>query len=269
MYVKSDVNRKYNLLKDAVLLIAKGQYQIYWIGSVSNQVLRSNIYLIKDKNEGMVIDCGSRAEFNDTINRVKQILPLSKITRIFVNHQDPDVTSSIVDWLHLNPNIEILTSPHTNVLIQHYLDDDREFKFYNTVTKPYLKLNSGGVLEFIPSPFLHSPGAVTIYDHSTRTLFSGDIWSAISLDWELVFDGDFREHIESMDFFHKDYLASNKASRNFLLKLKNRPIYNIMPQHGSILTREYVKEALKYLKYLKCGTDYFREISDEELDFID
>jgi len=268
MYVNSDINRKFNLLKDAVLLLSKGQYQIYWIGSISNKVLRSNIYLIKDKNEGMIIDCGSRAEFEDTIKRVKQVLPLSKITRIFVNHQDPDVTSSIVDWLSLNPNIEILTSPNTNALIQHYLEDDREYRFYNTLTKPYFKLNSGGLLEFIPSPFLHSPGAVAIYDHSTKTLFSGDIWSAISLDWELVFKGDFKAHIESMDFFHKDYIASNKAGRNFLIRLKNRPIDNIMPQHGSILTKGYVKEALKYLKYLKCGTDYFKDISDEELDFI-
>ena len=268
MYVNGDINQKYNLLKDAVLLLSRGQYKIYWIGSVSNQVLRSNIYLIKDKNEGMVIDCGSRAEFEDTIRRVKQVLPLSKITRIFVNHQDPDVTSSIVDWLNLNPNIEILTSPHTNVLIQHYLDDTKEYKFYNTVTKPYLKLNSGGILEFIPSPFLHSPGAVAIYDHSTKTLFSGDIWSAISLDWELVFKGDFKTYIESMDFFHKDYIASNKAARNFLLRLKNRPINNIMPQHGSIITKEYVRDALRYLKYLKCGIDYYRDISDEELDFI-
>jgi len=42
-----------------------------------------------------------------------------------------------------------------------------------------------------------------------------------------------------------------------------------MPQHGSIITQENVNNAFKYLKNLKCGIDYFRDISDEELDFME
>jgi len=125
------------------------------------------------------------------------------------------------------------------------------------------------VLEFIPSPFMHSPGSVAIYNRYTKTLFSGDIWAAISLEWKLILEDDFSEHIEHMDFFHQGYIASNKAARNFLINFKERDVSNIMPQHGSVITQENVNSAFVYLKNLKCGIDHFKEISDEELKFID
>jgi len=266
--IEKNINSTYELSEDAVLLIDKGIHQVYWVGTASSKALRSNIYLIKDGEEGILIDVGSRVEFNDTVRRIKQIMPIYNIKRIFANHQDPDVTSAMIDWLQLNPEIEIITSPNINILIQHYIPDGKSYNYFNTEINKTLTLKSGAVLEFIPSPFMHSPGAVTIYNHSTQTLFSGDIWAAISLEWKLILEDDFNLHVENMDFFHQDYIASNKAARNFLIQLKDKNINNIMPQHGSILPKKSVKDALFYLKNLKCGIDYFKDISDEELEFI-
>ena len=263
-----DINREYDLTKDAVLLIEKGHHKIYWVGTTSSQALRSNIYLIKDKKEGIIIDCGSRGEFQETLNRIKQIMPIAYVTKVFANHQDPDVTGAMVDWLELNPNIEIIASPNTHTLIKHYMAEGKEYKYFNTERNPSLTLDSGAVLEFIPSPFMHAPGAVAIYNRYTKTLFSGDIWAAISLEWKLILEDDFSEHIEHMDFFHQGYIASNKAARNFLINFKEREVNNIMPQHGSIILKENVNGAFSYLKNLKCGIDHFKDISDEELNFI-
>ena len=262
------INKKCNLTKDAVLLFEKGQHKIYWVGTSSSRALRNNIYLIKDRNEGIIIDCGSRGEFQETLSRIKQVMPLSYITKIFANHQDPDVTSAMVDWLELNPNIEIIASPNTHTLIQHYMPNGETYKYFNTDRNPILTLDSGAVLEFIPSPFMHSPGAVSIYNRYTKTLFSGDIWAAISVEWKLILEDDFEEHVEYMDFFHQGYIASNKAARNFLLNFKNREVHHIMPQHGSILIEKNINKAFVYLKELKCGVDYFDEVSDEELSFL-
>ncbi len=65
-----DVNNKYNLTKDAVPLIEGKLHQIYWIGTTSQAALRNNIYLIKDRKYGIVVDCGSRAKFKDTVKRI-------------------------------------------------------------------------------------------------------------------------------------------------------------------------------------------------------
>ncbi|MCK4442741.1 MAG: hypothetical protein KAU90_12105, partial [Sulfurovaceae bacterium] len=177
-------------------------------------------------------------------------------------------TSAMIDWLQLNPDIEIITSPVINVLIKHYIEDGKEYKFFNTEQNSSLTLDSGTVLEFIPSPFMHSPGAVTIYDRFTKTLFSGDIWAAISLEWKLILEDDFDEHIDNMDMFHQGYIASNKVCRNFIMNFKDREVTNIMPQHGSIILNDNVKKAFKYIQNLKCGSDFMRDISDDELEFI-
>jgi len=263
-----DINTSYNFAKDAVLLIDKGLHKVYWIGTTAAKAFRSNIYLIKDMNEGIIIDCGSRDEFEETVSRIKQVMPISSITKIFANHQDPDVISAMVDWLDFNPNIEIITSPNTNMLIQHYMKDDKTYNYYNTQNNPSMTLGSGAVLDFIPSPFMHAPGAVTVYNRYTKTLFSGDIWAAISLEWKLILEDDFSEHQENMDLFHESYIASNKAARNFLINFKEREVESIMPQHGSIIIEDNVHKAFKYIQHLKCGIDYFKEVSDEELSFI-
>jgi len=113
------INNKFNLIKDAVLLIDEGDHKIYWVGTTSEKALRSNIYLIIDGEEGLIIDCGAHGQFEDTKDRVRQVLPPSKVTRIFANHQDPDVTASLPDWLNINPNITVIASPSTNTLIHH------------------------------------------------------------------------------------------------------------------------------------------------------
>jgi len=264
-----DINSSYNFSKDAVLLIDKGHHKVYWVGTTSNKAFRSNIYLIKDMNEGIIIDCGSRDEFRQTVNRIKQVMPISYVTKIFANHQDPDVTSAMVDWLDLNPNIEIIASPNTNMLIQDYIPSQQHYKYYNTEKSPSMTLASGAVLEFIPSPYMHSPGAVTVYSPHTKTLFSGDIWATICIEWKLILEDDFSEHKEHMDLFHTNYIASNKAARNFLINFKNREVKHIMPQHGSILIDGNVAKAFKYIQNLKCGTDFFDDISDDDLKFID
>ena len=262
------INGKYDLTKEAVLLVDKGVHKIYWVGTTSQKALRSNIYLIIDNEEGIIIDCGARTEFKQTINRVKQVLPPSKVTKLFANHQDPDVTSAMIDWLELNPQITIIASPMTNILINHYVENGKRYNFHNTEIEPILTLKSGAKLEFILSPFMHSPGAVGIYNHHTKTLFSGDIWSAISLEWKLILDYDFQEHIENMDMFHQGYISSNKACRYFLYQLKDKDIDHIMPQHGSIITKNNLNSAFRYIRDLKCGIDNFKDYSDEDLNFI-
>lgn len=262
------INGKYDLIQEAVLLVDKGVHKIYWVGTTSEKALRSNIYLIIDNEEGIIIDCGARTEFKETINRIKQVLPPSKVTKVFANHQDPDVTAAMIDWLELNPQITIVASPMTNVLINHYIENGKRYNFHNTEKEPILTLKSGAKLEFIPSPFMHAPGAVAIYNHHTKTLFSGDIWSAISLEWNLVLDYDFEEHIDNMDMFHQGYISSNKACRYFLYQLKDKDIDHIMPQHGSIITQRNLNGAFKYIRDLKCGIDNFKDYSDEDLNFI-
>ena len=80
----------------------------------------------------------------------------------------------MIDWLDANPEITIISSARTNVLLPHYGRED--YKFYDIVEEPIYRFKSGRELKFIEAPFLHFPGAFTTYDVTSSFLFSGDIY---------------------------------------------------------------------------------------------
>ncbi|HEY1931112.1 MAG TPA: MBL fold metallo-hydrolase [Acetobacteraceae bacterium] len=229
-----------------------GDHAIYWLGITDATAFRCNTYLIADGDQFLLVDPGSRSFFQQVRDRVAQVVDPSRITGLVICHQDPDVGASMVDWLDIVPEATVYTTPRTQVLLPHYGASD--YRYHNVSGKPILILPSGQQLRFIEAPFLHFPGAFTTYDETTRFLFSGDIWAALDLDWTLVVD-DFESHVNRMDLFHIDYMASNVAARGFVHKLDGLAIDAILPQHGSIIPSAYVPAALNYLRNLRCGLD--------------
>jgi flavorubredoxin len=138
------------------------------------------------------------------------------------------------------------------VLLPHYGRAD--YQYYDVTENPVYALPSGASLKFVEAPFLHFPGALVTYDTQAHYLFSGDIWAALDFDWALTVNS-FDEHIQKMDLFHLDYMASNLAARGFIRRIENFAIDAILPQHGSIIGSQHVVAALDYLRNLRCGTD--------------
>ncbi|ADH85631.1 MBL fold metallo-hydrolase [Desulfurivibrio alkaliphilus] len=233
-------------------LYKDGEHAVYWLGVPEDTAFRSNIYLIRDGGHGLLVDPGSRHLFEQVYRRVAQIMPPDSLAGMIICHQDPDVAASMGQWLTVNPAMKVLTTPRNQVLLPHY--DPPAYEFYDVEANPEYRLPSGRSLRFIPAPFLHFPGAFTTYHAAARLLFSGDIWAAIDLDWQLVVSS-FAEHIPALDLFHTEYMASNLAARGFVQRLDGLPIDAILPQHGSLIGPAMVPEALEYLRQLRCGTD--------------
>lgn len=235
-----------------VCLYSDGDHEIYWVGISDRTAFRCNVYLIKDGDEAIVVDPGSRDYFPKVKDYVGEIVAPEEVTGLILCHQDPDVAASMVDWLKVNPGMRIMTNPRTNVLIPHY--GVSGYSLYDTSAAPVFPLPSGNELRFIDAPFLHFPGAITTYDTKSRFLLSGDIFAALDIDWALTVD-DFSMHIAKMDLFHLDYMASNKAARGFVRRLDGISIEAILPQHGSVIKQDHVPLALEYLEELQCGLD--------------
>jgi len=239
-------------LESPTLLFKKGDYEIYWLGIDNETAFRCNVYLIKSGDECILVDPSSKIFFEKVKQRVAQITDPSNIVALLLCHQDPDVAASMTDWLDFNPNLEIITSTRTNVLLPHYGKSD--YDFYDICEEGEYVFENGEVLKFIESPFLHFPGAFTTYDEQSKFLFSGDIWAALDIEWELIVE-DFSKHIMFMDMFHEGYMASNKAARGYANKIEHIDIEALLPQHGSVISKKDVKSAIEYLKELQCGTD--------------
>lgn len=234
------------------LLYSSGSHRIYWLGITDVTAFRCNAYLISDGDEAILVDPGSKSYFKQVRQRVAQILPPEQVSGMILCHQDPDVAASMTDWLEVNPSMRVFTTPRTQVLLPHYGRAD--YHYYDVTENPTFTLPSGAHLKFIEAPFLHFPGAFTTYDTRSHYLFSGDIWAALDLDWTLTVTS-FEEHIEKMNLFHLDYMASNIATRGYIKRIDNLPINAILPQHGSIIGSAHVPAALDYLRNLRCGTD--------------
>lgn len=239
-------------LEQPTPLYVDAGHQVYWLGITDETVFRCNTYLIVDGDEAILVDPGSSQYFPQVRQRVAQILPPENVSGMVLCHQDPDVAASMTDWLELNPEMRVFTTPRTQVLLPHY--GRSGYRYYDVTERPLYTLPSGAGLQFIEAPFLHFPGAFVTYDRQAHYLFSGDIWAALDTDWSLTVD-TFEEHVAKMNLFHLDYMASNLAARGFVRRIESLPIEAILPQHGSILGPQHVRSALDYLRQLRCGTD--------------
>lgn len=239
-------------MEQPTLLYSSAGHKIYWLGITDVTAFRCNSYLICDGHETILVDPGSKSHFQQVRQRVAQILPPAQVSGMILCHQDPDVAASMTDWLEVNPSMCVFTTPRTQVLLPHYGRSD--YQYYDVTEKPVYTMPSGAELKFIEAPFLHFPGAFTTYDIRSRYLFSGDIWAALDLDWTLKVTS-FEEHVQKMNLFHLDYMASNIAARGYIKRIEDLSVDAILPQHGSIISSEHVPAALDYLRNLRCGTD--------------
>jgi len=237
-----------------LLLFEKDDHQIFWMGSPEPNAFRTNVYLIKDGDECIIIDPGNRMFFLKLKELIDELGLLEQVTGLVLCHQDPDVAASMVDWVEFNPELTIITTPRTNVLLPYYGNSDYKYFAIEESNGFKYSFSSGNYLKFIEAPFMHFAGAFATYDPISKNLFSGDVCAAIDFDNQYIVD-DFDSHKLKLDLFHIDYIASNIASRSFAKKLYNYDIENILPQHGAIIPEKFVPDAIKYLEELVCGLD--------------
>jgi flavorubredoxin len=244
-----------------ILLFKEDDHEIYWLGYADNDAFRTNVFLIIDGEEAVIVDPGDKSKFPELISRIKKTGHYDKVKSGIFCHQDPDVCGCIDDCLKEFPRFDIITSQRTNLLLPHYGISNYNYYDSGEINDNKLTFTSGNELIFIDAYFLHFPGAIATYDKKSGFLFSGDIWASIDYDFKFIVT-NFKKHISKLNLFHLDYMSSSVATKGFASKLNDFNITSILPQHGSLISRKYVKKAVKYLEELHCGLDLlYPEIS--------
>lgn len=227
--------------------------EIYWVGYYDREAhLHCNPYLLIDEKEVVLFDPGSIPHFPIVMRKVIDLVNPKNISLIVASHQDPDLCGNlaVVEDVIDHPDLKIAAHGNAVRLIRHY---GVRSEFYPVEEHDHkLTLKSGRVLEFIHTPYLHAPGAIMTYDGKTRSLFSSDIFGAVSRDWGL-FAGD--GYLEPMADFHRIYMPSNKILKHCMEGLRQYRIDRILPQHGSVLKGDNIEKAVRFLSSLPCGFD--------------
>jgi flavorubredoxin len=227
---------------------------IYWVGFYDEQAsLHCNPYLMIDEDEAILFDPGSIPHFPIVMRKVIDLVRPETIRYIVASHQDPDVCGNlpVLEDVIGPGSLKILAHMNTIRLIRHYgvrselvAVDRMDYR---------LSLASGRILDFIFTPFLHSPGAIATFDRKTRSLFTSDIFGAISTEnWSLFARGDF---LTPMTVWHQTYMSSGRALADCMARFAALEPMRILPQHGSVLEGEQIQQAMDYLRSLPCGSD--------------
>ena len=227
--------------------------EIYWVGFYDESAnLHCNPYLLIDDTDIIFIDPGSIPHFPIVMRKVMELVNPEDITYVIAQHQDPDVCGNlaVVEDVIGRNDLKVVAHSNSIRLIRHL---GLRSEFYAVDKNDYkLTLKSGRVLEFLFTPYLHSPGAIVTFDTQSRSLFTSDIFAAISKNWSLFAEGDF---LTPMDAFHQIYMPSNRILKHCMERFEKMNLDRILPQHGSILEGKNIDEAIAHLKALPCGFD--------------
>ncbi|MBQ7794034.1 MAG: MBL fold metallo-hydrolase, partial [Clostridia bacterium] len=207
-----------------------------------------NSYIVKGEKTALIET--SHNKFSDEfIANIEQVVPVSDIDYIILNHTEPDHSGALEKILKINPDITIVGT----IAALKNLKEITNTHFNELLAKDNSQLDLGGTtLKFIIAPNLHWPDTMMTYCKSERTLFSCDVLGAHycsdgvtdkSVQAKADYDKAFKEYYESIISPFKPFVL--KA----MDKLSGLDIEYIMTSHGPVLTK-FIDEGIeKYIRW--------------------
>lgn len=246
----------------------------YWVGKrPPNEIFYANPYLRRFEGEGkefnLIIDPGSSADFSIVQAKCNKILgDLSKLSAIFINHQDPDVASSVGVLVgRYAPKAFTMCTEDTWRLIQYHNITREKLIALEKYPRGF-SLPTGDWLLPVGSPFCHFVGAMMLYDPQSRVLYTGDLFGSLTNKDAKGLWADESDWV-GMRAFHQIYMPTRKAIQNAIANIRSidGEVELIAPQHGRLLRGEWVQEFIERLERLPVGLDIIedRQATPEEL----
>ncbi|MFN3699838.1 MAG: histidine kinase, partial [Dictyoglomus sp.] len=231
-----------------------------------------NSYILTIENEkekvNLVFDPLPLKCFKEYVSMINDIIGIENIDIIYVNHQDPDLTSSVPGLLDLAPKAILLTSQDTWRLVMGYgINDDR----YQPIELiPNKKLYFGDeYIQFVPTPFCHFRGATAVYYPKLRVLFSGDLFGGATTKKEEGIYANSESWI-GIKLFHEVYMPTKEALKLAIDNIgRLDPIPEmILPQHGDAIRGDLIIDIFKKLNEIEVGLEYIRRQQQDEFLYI-
>lgn len=250
---------------------------VYWVGKRDPAaIFHANPYLrvFESHPDGAVqwftllIDPGSPSDCGVVATKVASLLgSAARLSAFFLNHQDPDVAGSTSFFSQrFAPRAHVLCSEDTWRLVSHFGISPDRFRATERYLRHGLKLPTGHVLQFVPTPYCHFRGATCVYDRETRVLFSGDLLGGLSPKGETSLWAD-ETGWPGMRAFHQIYMPSREAVQRAVAAIRALdPAPEIIaPQHGGLLRGDWIEYYLSRLELLPVGVELLDDVDDDVL----
>lgn len=195
-----------------------------------------NQYLI-EAAEPMLFHCGARRLFSSVSEAVSRIMPLDRLRWISFGHVESDECGSMNQWLAAAPKAEII---HGAIACMVSLNDmaDRPPR----VLADGETLDLGGKrIRWIDTPHVpHAWESGLIFEETSRTLFTGDLFTHIGNGPALTRDSIVPAAMATEDVFHSTSLAPTIGST--IRRLAALAPQRLAVMHGSCFEGDCVRE---------------------------
>jgi glyoxylase-like metal-dependent hydrolase (beta-lactamase superfamily II) len=211
-------------------------------------------------------------------NLLNRVGSLAELHLFSLNHQDPDVVANLQFLAKENDHLTGIMSEDVWRLVRHLNVSPKKLYFTGKASESLLRLSDGHRIQVVPTPFCHFRGAVAYYDLETRVLFSGDLFAGLNHPGRVQLWAE-EEDWSGIAQWHQIYMPSRAAVEFSIRQIRAlQPAVEIIaPQHGFLLTGEFMNTVLDRLAALPVGIDLlpfelddryltgYREIFDETI----
>jgi flavorubredoxin len=242
-------------MKTARVIYEEGGHR--WLALVRDPnrpdyLVDTNEYLVTVGDDALLLDPGGNEIFPAVFSALSTEFDPRKIDKLFASHQDPDIISSLSLWLEFNPRIKCHISWLWSSFVPHFGGNQDTFV---PIPDGGMDIIVGGQrLQAIPAHYLHSSGNFHLYDPKAKILFSGDVGAALLPPGEdYLFVEDFDRHVRHAETFHRRWMGSERAKRDWCNRVSQLDIEMMCPQHGAIYKGAQVKRFIDWFSQLEVG----------------
>lgn len=220
---------------------------VYWIGvndrttdlfeglwPVTEEGVSYNTYLINDEKK-VIVDLVKAIKTDEFFNQIDEVVPVSDIDYVVINHMEPDHTGVLRTLNRLIPNATVLGTAKTKKMLEAYYGITENVR----VVEDGETLSLGKRrLQFVHAPFIHWPETMVTYETSEKILFSCDAFGSYGALRGALFD----DECQDPNFYEKEALRYyvnivanfSRPVLNAIDKLSGIDIKIIAPSHGLI-----------------------------------
>lgn len=201
-----------------------------------------NSYVIKDEKIAL-IDAVKHTFGEEHIERLKELVDLSKIDYIIINHVEPDHSSSLPLLMKHAPQAKVVCTVQGKAEILKYYETEYDF----LIVKEGDTISLGNrTLCFVPLPMVHWPDSMATYLVEDEILFSNDAFGQHYSSSKLFDDENFLPDVidEARKYYANILMPVSKVTERVLPKIEELSLKMIAPSHG-LVWRSHIPEILK------------------------
>lgn len=195
-----------------------------------------NAYLIKGRDKTVLLETVKEKYFEDYLTRLQELVSLSSIDYLIMNHTEPDHAGSVAKLLEEIPGLTVMGSPTALRFLKAICN--KSFSGEELVHENTLDLG-GKTLRFISAPFLHWPDTFYTYLEESKILFPVDSFGSHYSDERIFNDLIEFDYTESTKYYYDNILG---PFRSYVVegldKIKDLEIDMICPGHGPLIRKD-------------------------------